>query len=97
MEQLINVSTQSMASLLPFRARIRHSYKVAHLQPMSYKRVSHLLPVRYPNTKSVRLETAICGDSWQKTAADIFRLMCFKLVPATGTYFDSIIVSLFNL
>jgi hypothetical protein len=35
--------------------------------------------------------------SWQKTSAGICGLVCFKLVAAPGTYFNSIIVLLFNL
>jgi hypothetical protein len=61
-----------MASLLPFRARIRHSYKVARLQPVSYKRVPHLLRVRYPDMKSVSLETAVFGDQLTKNFVRYF-------------------------
>ena len=45
-----------------FVAVFRHLYKVSRLQPVSYKRVPCLLPVRYADMKSVRLETAVCGD-----------------------------------
>ena len=79
---------------MPF---FRHSYKVVRLQPVFYKRVPYLLPVslcRYEIRKVGY--RGLWRSVGKKTSANIFGLTYFNLVAAPGTYFNSIIVSLFN-